>query len=72
MARAAGTHTYDIYLAYHGCPECGKIVESRAPYEYRMGVREKELQCPRCSHEWTERCKKKVSLGPLLRPEELK
>lgn len=71
MVRAAGTHSYDIFLRYHACPKCGKIVESRRNYKYRLGEREKELQCPRCSHKWTEKSFEKTRFAPLLRPEEL-
>lgn len=71
MIRAAGTHSYDIYQRYHRCPKCGKIVESRKGYEYRMGKREKDLHCPRCSYEWTEKSPEKSRFGPFFRPEEV-
>lgn len=48
-----GSHTWDIIIEYHRCPDCGKIQESRKPYEAYQGRYIKELTCPRCSSPFT-------------------
>lgn len=61
-----GTHTWDLIIQYHRCPECGYIIESRCDFHYRMGKWIKELSCPRCSHQFTLENNKKPTFGPLI------
>lgn len=48
------THTWELYLHYHECPKCGRIIESRKDVE--------ELKCPYCNHSFT--LKKKTGKRP--------
>lgn len=61
-----GNHTWDLIVQYHRCPKCGLIIESRNDYEYRLGKYEKDLECPRCKHLFTETKQRKPSFGPLI------
>jgi len=45
-----GLHTWDMVWHYHRCPKCGKIIESREEYQYRMGKYMKDIVCPYCQH----------------------
>ncbi len=44
----AGSHTWDIYIAYHRCPHCGKIQESRSGFARQDGSLVKTLVCNDC------------------------
>jgi len=48
-----GSHTWEIILYYHRCPKCGFIFESREDYQYRLGLYQKDLECPKCHHQYT-------------------
>lgn len=61
----SGTHTWNLYTRYHACPECGFIIESRQDFEQRLTTYEKDLECPRCHHEFTLLKKTKPTFGPL-------
>lgn len=60
-----GSHTYPLHLSYHSCPECGKIIESRADFTYQMGELVKNLDCPRCGRSFTL-AKKPSTIGPIM------
>ena len=64
MERA--THTWDISLAYHGCPECGYIIESRKAFKRSLKSLKKQISCPRCHHTFTLEKPLPHSFGPLL------
>lgn len=61
-----GTHTWDMILDYHCCPECSYIFESRQPLEDIFGKLQKKEVCPRCSKHFLVAKEKKVSFGPLI------
>jgi len=61
-----GEHTWDLVLHYHCCPQCGKILESRDDYQYRLGCYQKELQCERCHLEFTVTKSTHPTFGPLI------
>lgn len=61
-----GTHTWDLTLDYHRCPQCGFIIESRDSYQYRLGAWIKDLQCERCGHTFSLQKDRKPSFGPLF------
>ncbi|MGK5593907.1 MAG: hypothetical protein ACSNEK_00935 [Parachlamydiaceae bacterium] len=63
--RKKGTHTWDLYLTYHRCPQCAKIFESRVDYHYQMGKLVKELECPYCGHHYHLE-KEQKQIGPLF------
>lgn len=44
------THTWNLYLCYHRCPQCELIFESRKPYEKEGKKLVKNLTCPQCAH----------------------
>lgn len=53
------THTWELYLHYHECPECGHIIESRKET--------KELKCPSCNHQFIlEKQTGKRPFGPIF------
>lgn len=60
------THTWDLYLHYHRCPECGFILESRERPVYRNGQLEKPLDCPRCQNHWMEKRPYNGPIAPLF------
>lgn len=60
-----GNHTWTIEHYYHRCPECGYILESRDNYRYQLGKFIKDLECPRCSHAFTE-IKERDRIGPIF------
>lgn len=51
--KSTDNHTWNIFIAYHRCPECGYITESRNGYELVDGKEQKEIACERCSHAYT-------------------
>lgn len=61
-----GTHTWDLYVAYHRCPHCGYIMESRENFKYRLRKYTKDLECPRCHYLFTLIKPSSPSLGPLI------
>lgn len=60
------THTFDIFINYHSCPECKYILENRKPYVYRLGKYYLDLECPRCGHGFEVESPRKPKFGPLL------
>ena len=60
-----GTHTWNITIQYHRCPQCGKIIESREDYIYRLGKYEKTLRCERCKHLFKIIKPHRTKFGPL-------
>lgn len=61
-----GPHTWDLILHYHRCPQCGRIIESRDDYIYRLGKYVKELQCPFCQKQFTVTKPTKPHFGPIF------
>lgn len=61
-----GTHTWDLYLAYHQCPNCSYIIENRVDYAYRLGKYIKDVECPRCHALFTLTRQSKTTFGPLI------
>ena len=61
-----GPHTWDIIIQYHGCPNCGHIIESREDFKYRLGKYVKELQCPACQKQFTLTKSTKPRFGPFF------
>lgn len=61
-----GEHTWDLYLRYHRCPNCGFIIETRKDFENRFGKYIKELICTRCHHKFTLTKREKPAFGPLI------
>ena len=61
-----GTHTWDLILQYHRCPQCGFINENRQEFKYVMGKYLKEASCQRCGHEWILTKPVHPSFGPLI------
>lgn len=61
-----GTHTWDLVIDYHLCPQCGNIIESREKYHYVLGKYQKEIDCDRCRHHFTTFKNSKPSFGPLI------
>lgn len=60
-------HTWDLYLHYYKCPNCGFINADRQAYQYRTGGKyQKKLHCRRCSHEFTVYKVCRPSLGPII------
>lgn len=53
-SRQKGTHTWTLYVHYHLCPQCGKVIESRHEYELKDGKWIKELKCAHCGHSFSE------------------
>lgn len=47
-----GTHTWDLYLKYYSCPQCGYIIEDRQPYRKRTNDQVKQIHCRRCGNEF--------------------
>lgn len=64
--REKGTHTWDLSLAYHRCPKCGKIFENRKDYVYQMGKLVKDLQCPNCGHAYILEKNQQPHIGPFF------
>lgn len=48
-----GSHTWDILIDYHLCPECKHIVENRQEYSLKSGQYVKEMKCPSCGHSFS-------------------
>ncbi|MFA6915643.1 MAG: hypothetical protein WC222_04545 [Parachlamydiales bacterium] len=53
-----GNHTWDLYVRYVRCPQCGYILESRQ--------RTADFTCPRCNSLFKDEKRKKQTFGPLL------
>ncbi len=62
-----GTHTWDLIVDYHECPNCGYIIESREGYQLEGGQYIKNLECPRCHHKFIVTKGKKNSIFPLFK-----
>ncbi|PJD96066.1 MAG: hypothetical protein CK425_06600 [Parachlamydia sp.] len=62
----AGEHTWDLFIRYNRCPKCGYIFEDRKDFHYHAGYYEKELECLRCHHVFTEIKNVSLKLGPLI------
>lgn len=52
--REKGSHTWDLVVRYHRCPQCGVIIESRTDYVYQLGHYVKQVDCQRCGHKFTD------------------
>lgn len=61
-----GSHTWEMFLFYHRCPECGYVFESRKPFEEIMGKMEKKEHCPRCLKSFKIFKEREPSFGPLI------
>lgn len=66
--REKGDHTWDIFIRYHACPNCGNIMEDRHDYVYDKVTKSyiKHLECPRCKHKFTLTKKRRSSWWPLF------
>lgn len=62
---AGKTHTWEIYLHYYRCPNCGYVLEDRNSFEQRGKVFEKTLLCPRCETKWREETSLKPRNGEI-------
>ncbi len=60
-----GTHTWDLYIHYHRCPNCGYIMESRQDFEKRANKYVKDLVCSRCQKPFSVLKEEKPTWGPL-------
>lgn len=56
-----GDHTWDLYVHYHRCPQCGYIIENRKRGEQVGHDVVIQLTCPRCNHAFTEKVASKAS-----------
>jgi len=61
-----GDHTWKRALAYHLCPNCKQVVESRKSWKYQMGAYLKEETCPRCESKFVLEKAKPPPIGPFL------
>jgi uncharacterized C2H2 Zn-finger protein len=61
-----GTHSWDIVIHYHRCPQCGMIIESRKGYDYKLGKWLKDLTCERCGKEIRLTKSRRPAFGPLI------
>jgi hypothetical protein len=61
-----GTHTWDLVIDYHRCPQCGNIIESRTSYHYVSGKYQKEVECERCQNRFMAIKPTKLTFGPLI------
>ncbi|SCA58980.1 Uncharacterized protein AB751O23_BP_00060 [Chlamydiales bacterium SCGC AB-751-O23] len=66
MDDAKGDHTFKIHQAYHRCPDCGWVNESRKGFKEIWGKLEKEEVCQKCKHEFIIYKEKSKALGPLM------
>lgn len=64
--RRKGSHTWDIYVRYYRCPQCGAVIENRQAYQYHLGREEKHLDCPRCHKQFTVVKRAKHTFGPIF------
>ncbi len=64
--RRKGSHSWDMHVHYHRCPECGAVFESRDDYEYRMGKYQKDLECTRCGATFSTTKHHKQKFGPIF------
>jgi len=60
-----GTHTCDIVVDYHRCPECGYINENREKFRYQLGEYLKDVVCCRCGCEFVLKRERKPKFGPI-------
>ncbi len=62
-----GTHTWDMLLSYHSCPQCGYIQENRDPFTYKSpGKYIKDVRCNRCHQGYQVTKAKHLTLGPFI------
>lgn len=59
-------HTWDLSIYYHHCPQCGRILESRGAFAYRLGAYKKNVKCSRCGHPFVATKPVRPRLGPLF------
>lgn len=60
-----GSHTWDIVVEYHKCPECETVIENRNRYEKRHDKWQLEIDCTRCDCTFTVTKKMRPTFGPL-------
>lgn len=60
------THTWELNLYYHECPECGRIIESRKDFSLISGKYVKVLKCPSCNHRFILEKPGKRPFGPVF------
>ncbi len=63
--RQTGTHTWNIIVQYHLCPQCHYIIESREDYVRQSGKCQKNLVCGRCKNPFTITKPTRPTFGPL-------
>lgn len=68
MKQQIGDHTWKVQVAYHKCPECGYIVENRTDYQDHLGIKKKDIVCPKCHTHYFVYKKGSKALGPLIEP----
>lgn len=61
-----GTHTWDMVVSYHKCPECGYIVENQDVWKVEKDHYEKPIVCPRCKHSFVAIKPRKKGFGPFF------
>lgn len=61
-----GEHTWDLIYHYHRCPKCGKVIESREDFVYRLGKYQKEVVCERCQFRFLVTKERAPTIGPLI------
>ncbi len=62
-----GEHTWNLFLHYCSCPQCGFVMESRNDYEAGgAGVFQKNLSCHRCGCHFTIKKVSHAAMGPLI------
>lgn len=61
-----GTHTWNLNLHYQRCPSCNYIFENRQAFENRLGTYQKDLECPRCHHQFTITKNVHIQPGPFI------
>ncbi|MCB1111717.1 MAG: hypothetical protein H7A37_05945 [Chlamydiales bacterium] len=64
--REKGTHTWDLVIQYHRCPECDYVFDNRQQYRYQLGHYIKDVECPRCHHEFRLEKNRKPVVGPFF------
>lgn len=60
-------HSWPLFLAYHRCPHCGRIVEDRQSFQKNKKKEIKEVVCDRCKISFTIERASRNSLLPLFR-----
>lgn len=61
-----GSHTWDLIVHYHRCPDCGYIIENRDDFQYEHGKYVKNVKCGRCHKEFIVQKERELSFGPLI------